>query len=871
LSGFTGTIQFDISANSSNYWFGPEYDLSGQPFLADLSHARVVLSGQGKSSAPLDPRLGAGDGVYGTVRIGELSGTGGILRGGFNAQGPLLFEVGALNTNSTFGGRIANYDGGGVVSLTKVGSGILSLAGSGNDFTGATTINAGILEVAPGGSFGAGTVTIANSAVLSFLGSSFALPRVAGTGTIFLNSATLTLGNSSISSFAGAITGSGTLLKNGTLTLSGNSTYTGTTLVNSSLLIVASSGALGASTLTLNRAPVNNPAKVQLNDGINVPNNIILNDSSSQFGNAIIDLASNARATLSGNISATGTSNQYRIGSTNGTLTLTGASTAGTPTNAVAGTTFWNNGSSNLTNQPSSKVVFAGTASLTSWQTPIGIHASNVLLQDNASFTVAGTVSAAGFYMGMGAFFSNYQGPTILTLQDNAVINLGARTFDLQNNPSYSNSTVNLNGGSLVLGRFIRSFNGTGFLSGTINFNGTMIVAAQNATSFLPSFTSTIQTAIVKTGGARINPNNFAITALLPLIHDPALGAAADGGLLVAGAGTLVLASANTYTGPTTISAGVLQLGTGGTIGSFASGTVLNNGTLAFNRSNALTLNNSISGTGGLSQIGPGTTTLAGGYTATGPINVSAGKLLFAETSGLRQTSAVLLASAGVNVANTNSVLDLTNHDLMITYNNASSSSYIINTLWENGTALLLGAGDPSGPRITSSTANNNTSSFPTFIVAFDIDSLFGGGISGDGSGVGSNYGSYTDNLVVTQPGTIMFKYGYYADIDFSGKVDAGDINLVLGSLGQTTPGLADPGLSYLLGDVDYSGKVDAGDINLVLGMLGAGNGTTGGNPLGIIESSAVAGVAWNVPEPATLVLLTLGALIVVPRPRRGR
>ncbi|HVT82158.1 MAG TPA: PEP-CTERM sorting domain-containing protein, partial [Phycisphaerae bacterium] len=88
--------------------------------------------------------------------------------------------------------------------------------------------------------------------------------------------------------------------------------------------------------------------------------------------------------------------------------------------------------------------------------------------------------------------------------------------------------------------------------------------------------------------------------------------------------------------------------------------------------------------------------------------------------------------------------------------------------------------------------------------------------------------------------------------------VDAGDINLVLGSLGQTTPGLADPGLSYLLGDVDYSGKVDAGDINLVLGMLGAGNGTTGGNPLGALDDSAPVSGAVNVPEPTSLALLSV-------------
>ena len=45
-----------------------------------------------------------------------------------------------------------------------------------------------------------------------------------------------------------------------------------------------------------------------------------------------------------------------------------------------------------------------------------------------------------------------------------------------------------------------------------------------------------------------------------------------------------MLTGANTYTGGTTISAGTLQIGNGGTTGSIA-GNVTDNGTLVFNRS----------------------------------------------------------------------------------------------------------------------------------------------------------------------------------------------------------------------------------------------------------------------------------------------
>lgn len=81
------------------------------------------------------------------------------------------------------------------------------------------------------------------------------------------------------------------------------------------------------------------------------------------------------------------------------------------------------------------------------------------------------------------------------------------------------------------------------------------------------------------------------------------------------GAGMMTLTGTNTYTGTTTISAGILQVGAGGSIGNLGTGAVVNNASLIFNRSDSGYLSyvvpNPISGTGTLTQAGSGKLTLS--------------------------------------------------------------------------------------------------------------------------------------------------------------------------------------------------------------------------------------------------------------------
>jgi outer membrane autotransporter protein len=119
-----------------------------------------------------------------------------------------------------------------------------------------------------------------------------------------------------------------------------------------------------------------------------------------------------------------------------------------------------------------------------------------------------------------------------------------------------------------------------------------------------------------------VGANNLS-TTVSGVIADGGAAGGTGASLVKVGTGTLTLAGANTYTGGTTISAGTLQLGDGGSI----NGDVLNNATFAVNRSDIFAFNGAISGNGAFVQAGSGMTILTGVSTYTGPTQVNAGIL----------------------------------------------------------------------------------------------------------------------------------------------------------------------------------------------------------------------------------------------------
>ncbi|MCU0947639.1 MAG: autotransporter-associated beta strand repeat-containing protein, partial [Porphyrobacter sp.] len=192
------------------------------------------------------------------------------------------------------------------------------------------------------------------------------------------------------------------------------------------------------------------------------------------------------------------------------------------------------------------------------------------------------------------------------------------------------------------------------------NGNTSGVITRVNATLDLNSF----RTDLANLDGTGTILNNGAAATLLTLqsSQNSTFGGVIGNGTSAVAIdkvqnGTLTLTGNNSYTGTTTISAGTLRIGNGGTTGTLGSGNVVNNAALVFNRSDNVTLAGALSGTGTLTKLGTGALTLSGNNNFTGTTFVNEGTLTLASLNALGIAHAGTIVAAGATLATNSSVL----------------------------------------------------------------------------------------------------------------------------------------------------------------------------------------------------------------------
>jgi len=176
------------------------------------------------------------------------------------------------------------------------------------------------------------------------------------------------------------------------------------------------------------------------------------------------------------------------------------------------------------------------------------------------------------------------------------------------------------------IGGITKSGTGTWSITGTAAVNPTYTVSAGTLKLGTGGTSGTLGsgTILVATAGTLAFDRSDTITVANNIIN--AIGGGQSGNIAQLGSGTTILTGTNTYSGNTTISAGTLQIGNGGTSGQ-VSGTITNNSALAINRSDNFTVGSSIAGTGTLTQLGADTLVLTFDNTYSGGTTISAGTL----------------------------------------------------------------------------------------------------------------------------------------------------------------------------------------------------------------------------------------------------
>jgi len=322
-------------------------------------------------------------------------------------------------------------------------------------------------------------------------------------------------------------------------------------------------------------------------------------------GENVFEVGADDTLTLSGNLKNTHTSH-IESGirkSGDGTLVLTGGNTYRGPTRVLAGTAELGDGGT------------AGTLNTTA-NNDIIISAGATFAVNQSDTVTQGTDFSSELISGGGNFVQAGPGKTTLNVINTytGTTTVAGGTLELQKpnyNQWYASGALHINNGSTLQ---LSSASAHAFFFGNRNFyfdsngGGTIEMFGDNINLYFQN-DNTVTTAggdenIITNRTINTWADAYAGTTTFDVADGSgdrdltvASGITGEGSVLKTGAGTLSFPGANSYSGATTIDAGWLELGVGGTAGSLSSSsTITNNGRLVVIRSDTVTQGTDFSG-----------------------------------------------------------------------------------------------------------------------------------------------------------------------------------------------------------------------------------------------------------------------------------
>ncbi|WP_421566948.1 autotransporter outer membrane beta-barrel domain-containing protein [Stenotrophomonas sp. PD6] len=215
--------------------------------------------------------------------------------------------------------------------------------------------------------------------------------------------------------------------------------------------------------------------------------------------------------------------------------------------------------------------------------------ASSLALSNGAAWSSSGEQSAIGTLALDGSYINVYYSDTPGTVQirDGLVLGPAGGTIGTRGND------FTINGGTVTgTGDLIVSDAGTLTVTSGVDFTGDTFVSDAGGTLQIGNggAIGTVALGQVHNDGALVLNRSDVVT----VDHIDGTGRVAQ-----AGTGTTVLSGDNTYVGQTSVESGTLQLGTGSTTGSVVGAVDIGRaGTLAVRRSNSVTFDNALTGSG---------------------------------------------------------------------------------------------------------------------------------------------------------------------------------------------------------------------------------------------------------------------------------